>query len=144
MQIECLLRRPKPTVVKIGSDTYTFAPNAAGAHVADVEDEEHASMLLAIKEGYRKYVPPASAEPAKTSAAQTGIPVSGLSTPPAGGKKRLSAKAQQARNDAVSAYVDAFGSQPDESLSASDILKAVEEADQSGDDETKQETPPAS
>jgi hypothetical protein len=34
---------------------YEFAPNAHGAHVAEIEDPDHIARLLAIPEGFRLY-----------------------------------------------------------------------------------------
>lgn len=53
--IECKLIREGGTFVQIGTNEYHFAPQADGAHVAQVTDEEHADIFLGIPEGYRRY-----------------------------------------------------------------------------------------
>jgi len=55
MQIECKLKREGGTTVTIGADTYHFAEQADGAHVADVAKDEHIDRLLSISEAYRVY-----------------------------------------------------------------------------------------
>lgn len=52
--IECKLIREGGTFADIGGITYHFAPQADGAHVAQVSDEEHADRFLSI-DGYRLY-----------------------------------------------------------------------------------------
>ncbi|MDP0928508.1 hypothetical protein Q0601_15080 [Paracoccus onubensis] len=72
MKIECLRRRPKGTVVTIGTETYHFRPenSSDGPHVADVTIKAHVTRFLEIKEGYRRL---AGEKPAKgDSDHQTG------------------------------------------------------------------------
>lgn len=55
MLIERLLRDKDGTEVRMsGGKIYHFKPRADGAHVAFVDDEEHAKRLLSITEGYRR------------------------------------------------------------------------------------------
>jgi hypothetical protein len=58
MKIECKLKRPGGTHVTLGGVKYHFAPQADGAHVADVADEAHQDRLLGIAEAYRVYREP--------------------------------------------------------------------------------------
>lgn len=62
MKIECILKRQGGSFVELGDQTYHFKPQADGAHVADVSDEEHADKLLSITEAYREYEGQAQAE----------------------------------------------------------------------------------
>ncbi len=62
MKIECILKRPGGTHAEIGGITYHFAPNADGAHVADVADNDHIQRFLGIPEGYRIYGTPAATQ----------------------------------------------------------------------------------
>lgn len=55
MKIVCKLKREGGSKVELGDTTYHFKPNAAGDHVADVDDEQHAQQLLAVTEGYEAY-----------------------------------------------------------------------------------------
>lgn len=55
MKIECKLKRSGGTTVPLGSATYHFTPLTDGAHVAEVEPEEHIARFLSIPEGYRVY-----------------------------------------------------------------------------------------
>ncbi|MDF3073459.1 MAG: hypothetical protein K0S54_1126 [Alphaproteobacteria bacterium] len=55
MDIECKLKREGGTHVELGKIDYHFAPLADGAHVADVQDDEHVARFLSIPEGYRIY-----------------------------------------------------------------------------------------
>lgn len=57
MKIECLRKRPKGSVVTIGTETYHFKPEVDGTdgpHVADVTIKAHINRFLEIKEGYRR------------------------------------------------------------------------------------------
>lgn len=53
--IECKLIREGGTFASIGTTEYHFAPQADGAHVAHVEDDEHVDRFLSITDGYRLY-----------------------------------------------------------------------------------------
>lgn len=54
MLIESIIRRPKGTHVDLGDGvTYSFLPDEAGRHVAEVDDDEHIAAFLRISEGYR-------------------------------------------------------------------------------------------
>lgn len=53
--IECKLIREGGTIVPLDGIEYHFAPQADGAHVALVENEDHADRFLSITEGYRLY-----------------------------------------------------------------------------------------
>lgn len=55
MKIECKLQRAGGTIVDIGGTEYHFKPGADGAHVADIENDEHIDRFLAIAEAYRLY-----------------------------------------------------------------------------------------
>lgn len=57
MQIECILKREGGTVAEIGGIDYHFEPLADGAHVAEVENDDHVDRFLSISEGYRLYRP---------------------------------------------------------------------------------------
>lgn len=53
--IECKLIREGGTFASIGTTEYHFAPQADGAHVAHVDDDEHVDRFLSIPDGYRLY-----------------------------------------------------------------------------------------
>jgi hypothetical protein len=53
--IECKLIREGGSFIPMGDIEYHFAPQPDGAHVALVENEEHADRFLSITEGYRLY-----------------------------------------------------------------------------------------
>lgn len=53
--IECKLIRAGGTRATIESTEYHFQPYTDGAHVATVDNEEHADRFLSIREGYRLY-----------------------------------------------------------------------------------------
>lgn len=53
MLIECTIRRDGGTIVNLYGKTYFFRPNAEGAHVCEVEDEDAIDRFLSIPEGYR-------------------------------------------------------------------------------------------
>lgn len=54
-QIECKLIREGGTFAEVGGTEYHFAPQADGAHVAAIDNDDHADIFLAITEGYRLY-----------------------------------------------------------------------------------------
>lgn len=54
-EIECKLIREGGSRIELGKTEYHFKPYTDGAHVAQVEDEEHVDIFLAIREGYRLY-----------------------------------------------------------------------------------------
>jgi hypothetical protein len=58
MKIQCILNREGGSKVEIGGIEYHFAPQADGAHVADVRDNAHIQRFLSIPEGYRIYGEP--------------------------------------------------------------------------------------
>lgn len=58
MKIECILQRENGTVAEVGGVDYHFAPQADGAHVAEVTETAHIERFLAIPEGYRIYREP--------------------------------------------------------------------------------------
>lgn len=53
MEIESIIRRIGGTVIHIGEAMYHFHERADGAHVAEVEDQDHVDRLLGIREGFR-------------------------------------------------------------------------------------------
>ena len=53
MKIECKLKREGGSKIELDGKEYHFAPDTFGAHVAEVEDDEHIARFLAIPEGYR-------------------------------------------------------------------------------------------
>jgi hypothetical protein len=55
MKIECKLKREGGSKIDLDNIEYHFAPGADGAHVAEVENDEHIARFLAIPEGYRIY-----------------------------------------------------------------------------------------
>jgi hypothetical protein len=55
MKIQCVLIRQGGTKVDIDNVQYHFEPLPDGAHVADVENEDHVDRFLAIAEGYKLY-----------------------------------------------------------------------------------------
>lgn len=63
-QIECKLIRDGGTYAEVGGTEYHFAPQADGAYVASIDNDDHADIFLAITEGYRLYRGAAKAAPA--------------------------------------------------------------------------------
>lgn len=57
MQIQLLVIREGGSKVEVFGKEYHFKPQPDGCHVADVEDDDHIDLLLAISEGYRIYRP---------------------------------------------------------------------------------------
>lgn len=55
MKIQCILKREGGTKAEIGGIEYHFEPLADGAHVAEVEREDHIDRFLSIPEGYKVY-----------------------------------------------------------------------------------------
>lgn len=55
MKIECTIKRKGGSYVELERDTYHFAPQEDGAHVAEVEKKTHIGILLAIREAYQIY-----------------------------------------------------------------------------------------
>lgn len=56
MKIERIIREPHGSVVTMGGTSYPFAPQEPGGpHVAEVENEDHARILLLITEAYRPF-----------------------------------------------------------------------------------------
>lgn len=53
--IECKLIREGGTYADIGGIEYHFSPRPDGAHVADIEDQDHVDVFLSAPEGYRLY-----------------------------------------------------------------------------------------
>lgn len=55
MKIECILLRDGGTRAEVGGVHYHFRPSPehGGAHVAEVDDPDHAARFLSITEGYR-------------------------------------------------------------------------------------------
>lgn len=58
MKIECILKREGGSKVEIGGTEYHFAPQADGAHVAEVSNNGHVQRFLSITDGYRIYGEP--------------------------------------------------------------------------------------
>lgn len=52
MKIECLIKRPGGTKVRLGATPYHFKPDELDRHVAKVENEDHQKAFLSVKEGY--------------------------------------------------------------------------------------------
>jgi hypothetical protein len=52
MLIESKIKRDGGSKIDIGGVVYHFAPNAAGAHVCEVEDEDAIARFLSIREGF--------------------------------------------------------------------------------------------
>ncbi len=98
MKIECILKREGGTHVKIGKTDYHFEPQADGAHVADVPDDEHAQRFLSIGEAYKIYR--GEAKPAA---------------------------AEEVDSELVAQYVAKFGKKPHYKLSAEKIQSLLDE-----------------
>lgn len=109
MQIECILKREGGTKTAIGEIEYHFAPQADGAHVADVENEDHQDRFLAISEGYRLY------RPGKTKAVETVIEDEVLAT-----------EQEEERASLVAQYEAKFGKKPHYKASIEKIREALE------------------
>lgn len=79
MLIECLIFRPKGTVVTIDDQTYTFISQTPGQptpQVCEVVNPDHIARFLSITEGYRPANPadvPATAPVAPRSVASAAI-----------------------------------------------------------------------
>lgn len=69
MKIECLVKRPGGSHVELWGTGYHFAPQADGAHVAEVKDADHQDRFLSIREGYRIYRPGRQEKPKAAPAA---------------------------------------------------------------------------
>lgn len=72
MKIESIIKRQQGTTVVLGNKTYAW--NAGNSHVCEVENEDHAERLLAVKEGFR--------------AVEEGSDPAPEATKPAGGRKK--------------------------------------------------------
>lgn len=55
MKIQCILERKGGSHIDLGSLMYHFEPLEDGAHVAEVEDENHIDRFLSIAEAFRVY-----------------------------------------------------------------------------------------
>lgn len=55
MKIESKLHREGGTKIDLGGIEYHFAPQADGAHVAEVENDDHIARFLSIPEGFKIY-----------------------------------------------------------------------------------------
>ncbi|MCE7797859.1 hypothetical protein LWE61_15005 [Sphingobium sufflavum] len=53
MLIESIIKRPEGTKVEFDTKTYHFKPDDDGRHVAEVEETDHISRLLSIRDGFR-------------------------------------------------------------------------------------------
>lgn len=104
MQIESKIRRKNGTNIDLGQNQYRFAPNAEGAHVCDVEDEDDIARLLSIPEGFKIYRP---AEVAKEQKAVLEEDVDG--------------DGDVDRADLVAAYEAKFGKKPHHKMKADKI-----------------------
>lgn len=70
MKIECLVQRPNGSLVTMPDGAaYHFLPDDQGRHVAEVDDEKNAAILLGIPEGYRPLEAPAAKPPAPVAKA---------------------------------------------------------------------------
>jgi hypothetical protein len=116
MKIECKLKRPGGTHVTLGGAKYHFAPQADGAHVADVADEAHQDRLLGIAEAYRIYR--AKSEPAKTETKPAEPePVDG----------DTDGDGDADRDDLVAQYAAKFGKKPHHKWNADKIRAELAE-----------------
>lgn len=73
MNIESLLKREGGSKIDLDDQIYHFKPNAAGAHVAEVENKAHVARFLAIPEGFAIYDPSEAGKPAKKPSAAVDI-----------------------------------------------------------------------
>lgn len=53
--VESKIIRQGGTRAEVGGTKYHFQPFTDGAHVCEIENEEHADAFLGIREGYRLY-----------------------------------------------------------------------------------------
>ena len=79
MLIECILKRDGGSKVDLGDNTYHFAPDSEGRHVAMVADPDHIGRFLSISEGYR--IPRASTSPVAQAAVSAPIGAVGAVVP---------------------------------------------------------------
>lgn len=79
MLIECILKRDGGTKVDLGDNTYHFAPDSEGRHVAMVTDPDHIGRFLSISEGYR--IPRPSTSPVAQAAVVAPIGAVGAVVP---------------------------------------------------------------
>lgn len=124
-------KRNEPISVLLGTIDYKFKPHPdnAAAHVADVADEAHAAILLAIREAYIEYgqeppiayVPPApqSAEQRDRSALEDELGFSLADGKPLGDGSSLSVSTADGFTDEAAAFAKAEAER-----------KAQEEADE--------------
>lgn len=94
MKIESIIKRANGTRAEIGGTEYHFAPQADGAHVAEVEETEHIERFLAIPEGYRIY------RESKPEQAQDDEPDQDESDPEQKPARRARKKPEQAQDEA--------------------------------------------
>lgn len=53
--IECKLHRPGGSIIDMVTAQYNFVPYTDGAHVCEVDNDEHVDRFLSIPEGYCLY-----------------------------------------------------------------------------------------
>lgn len=113
MLIECTIKRENGTFAEIGGVTYHFAPDAAGRHVATVENDEHIARFLSITEAYRW--------------AKDATPVDPLDHD---GDGRKGGSLPSPERDALAAEYEArFGKKPHHKMSAATIAEKLAEAE---------------
>ncbi len=79
--VECKLIREGGTFASTPDGTeYHFAPQADGAHVAAIDDADHADLFLSIREGYRLYRGAAKVEAPAAAPVEQAEPEQALTT----------------------------------------------------------------
>lgn len=125
MLIEHTTKRHNGSIHTIAGVKYHFAPNDAGAHVAEVEDPAHIQRFLSIP-SFRVYsgetpaadapAAPAPVEPVKPSA-------------PAGGDDQQPTPLEEAPDEVLDQlYEEAYGKKPHHKVKRDKIIEMIRKA----------------
>lgn len=101
-QVECKLIREGGSYAEVGGIEYHFAPQEDGAHVATIENEDHADVFLGIREGYRLYRGVAKVEAPATVIDKPADPAPQVASEPA----------DDEREELVKKYEELYGEPP--------------------------------
>ena len=53
MKIECTIKRPRGSFIKIDDQIYHFKPESDGRHIADVSNPKHIQAFLKVDDAYQ-------------------------------------------------------------------------------------------
>jgi hypothetical protein len=142
MKIESILKRLHGTTVDLDGFNYHFAPESglvADPHVCEVESQAHIATLLAIAEGFRIYVPPASPDAAEPVTRTIAKPDSGANTMPVAGATGAKPPATPAPAAAGAKAATKAKSAAKTKVAAAPVEKPADTAtDKPGDDDADQ------